>query len=100
MEKGPCRPDFTVLIIATEQWEWTRFRHYRDRFRYRACHKNPCGPCVDNLHQMARNVEYDRIEVALRDYNPTIAFLNCIPRPITRTGFNIASLEPFIMVLD
>ena len=48
---------------------------------------------------MARNVEYDRIEAALRDYNPTIAFLNCIPRPFTRMGSTIASLEPLIMIL-
>jgi hypothetical protein len=48
---------------------------------------------------MARNVEYDLIEVALWNYNPTIAFLNCISTPFTRTGFNIASFEPFIMVL-
>ncbi len=99
IEKGPCRPDITILKIATEHWEWSCFRHYRDRFRHWAFQKHPCASCVDKLHQMARNVEYDRIEVALRNYNPTIAFLNCISGTFRRTGTNIASLEPFLMVL-
>jgi hypothetical protein len=32
IEKGPSRPDFTIQKIATEQWEWSCFRHYRDSF--------------------------------------------------------------------
>lgn len=71
MEKRPRRPDFTILEIATEQWEWSCFRHYRDSFVHWAFYKNPCGQCVDELRQMAQRVDCDRVEVAVRNYNPT-----------------------------
>jgi hypothetical protein len=98
VEKIPRRPDFTILEIATEQWEWSCFRHYRDSFVHWAFYQNPCGQCVDELRQMARRVDYDRVEVAVRNYNPTTSFLNCVSRLVTRCH-NIASLEPFIMIL-
>lgn len=44
--KGPPRPDFTILKIATEQWEWSCFRYYRDCFRFSAFQQNPCRTCV------------------------------------------------------
>lgn len=99
IEKGPCRPDFTIQKIATEQWEWSCFRHYRDSFRFWALHGNPCKECADKLGVMTRNVEYDRIEVALRHHNSTIPFLRCLSGASIQTRYIIPSLEPFIMVL-
>jgi hypothetical protein len=48
---------------------------------------------------MGRNVEYDRIEIALRHHNPTIPFLTCLSETFPRAHYIIPSLEPFIMVL-
>lgn len=98
MEKEQPRADFSILKVAIENWEWTCFRHYRESFRCWAFQESPCDPCASRLRQMARYVEYDRIEVADRYLHPAGQFFSCLTNRYAKDVV-VPSLEPFIMIL-
>jgi hypothetical protein len=97
-EEAPT-PGFSILEVAIENWEWSCFRHYRESFRSWALRGNPCDSCTDRLRQMARNVEYDRIETAEEHLDHARGILLCLSKGYERTDMLVPSLEPFTMIL-